>query len=135
MPRESPRGFRSWGEMAKANLFGEPEIRFGRRFDDVKGEVRGLAVRVGGSARDLASSARDLAERVGPRRGLIGLAVLSGAIIGAAFLVRYLRNREEGIEEELEAGEEALEGDARQRRMRRRARRVNVGVERAGIIE
>lgn len=57
----------------------------------------------------------DLARRIGPRRGLIGLALLGGAIVGAIFVVRYLRSRE------AELAEEGLEaGDRRRRTFRRR---------------
>lgn len=60
----------------------------------------------------------NLARRVGPARGLLGLALLGGAIVGSIYLIRYLRSREEEIAEEgLEAG------DARRRRMFRRRRR------------
>jgi len=61
-----------------------------------------LAKRISGSAAGLAKgaggSAVGLARKIGPRRGLLGLAAV-GAAVGTVYLVRYLRaNRREDAE-------------------------------------
>jgi hypothetical protein len=52
---------------------------------------------VGGKSADAArfvgEGAVDIAKRVGPKRGLIGLVVIGGAIVGGIYLSRYLRSR------------------------------------------
>ncbi len=74
----------------------------------IGGTSADVAKRVGGSTVDLAKivgvGTVDLARRIGPKRGLIGLAIAGVAIGGTIFLVRYLRSRAE--EASLEAGEE-----------------------------
>lgn len=56
-----------------------------------------FAKRVGSGTANLASKVGGgtvtLARRVGPRRGLIGLVVLGGAIAGGIYLARYLKRR------------------------------------------
>ena len=60
-------------------------------------------------ARRFGRGTADVAIRIGPRRGLIGLAVLAVAIGGSVVLVRYLRTRAE--ERELEGtGTQASRG-------------------------
>jgi hypothetical protein len=44
-------------------------------------------------ARRFGSGTADVARRIGPRRGLIGLAVLAVTIGGSVVLIRYLRAR------------------------------------------
>jgi len=44
-------------------------------------------------ARRFGSGTASLARRVGPRRGLIGLAVIAAAVGGSVVLIRYLRSR------------------------------------------
>jgi hypothetical protein len=85
-----------------------------------------LAKRGGSQAAGLArrgsGSAVVLAKKVGPRRALIGLAVV-GVAIGGIVLVRYLRaNREEG-DEDLEATEEPQTAAGRRARKEARALR------------
>jgi hypothetical protein len=54
--------------------------RFGCATADLAGRVAGETV--------------DLAKRVGPKRGLIGLAIAAAAVGGTIVLVRYLRARD-----------------------------------------
>ena len=83
---------------------------------DLRDKAADLAKRVG-------STTAGLAKRIGPKRGLIGLAVLAVAVGGTIVLVRYLRSRDEdvreGLDEEL-AGDEAV-GGKRNRRGKRNA--------------
>ncbi len=72
---------------------------FARRFG---GRRPSLARRISGSAAGLAKgaggSAVGLARKIGPRRGLIGLAAV-GTAVGTVYLVRYLRaNRRKDAE-------------------------------------
>jgi len=57
-----------------------------------------------GAARRVSDGSVDLARKIGPRRGLIGLALIGAATVGTIYLVRYLRARREElpIESELE---------------------------------
>jgi hypothetical protein len=84
-----------------------------------------LAKRSRRSASDLAKTAGGsavvMAKKVGPRRALIGLAVV-GAAIGGIYLVRYLRaNRDEDLE--FEADEEPQTAAGRRQRKETRAKR------------
>lgn len=68
-----------------------------------------FAKRVGSGTADLASrvgsGTASLARRVGPKRGLIGLAIIGGAVAGGIYLARYLKRR--AIEQEsMEASDE-----------------------------
>jgi hypothetical protein len=74
-------------------------------------------------ARRLGCSTRALARRVGPKRGIAALVILAAGV-GAAFLVRFLRNRRDEMEGETE---EPVEG-VRIRKHRRKARRHEVTV-------
>jgi len=71
-------------------------------------------------ARRLGCSTRALARRVGPKRGIAALVILAAGV-GTAFLVRFLRNRRD----EMEEVEEPVEG-VRIRKHRRRVRRHEV---------
>ncbi|HEY0194258.1 MAG TPA: hypothetical protein VGC42_24250 [Kofleriaceae bacterium] len=77
--------------------------KFARNFG---GDTADLARRFGGDTADLArrfgDGTADLAKRVGPKRGLIGLAVLAATIGGSIMLIRYLKAR---------AAEQAIDGD------------------------
>jgi hypothetical protein len=99
------------------------------------GNTAGLAKQLGSGTADLAkqfgsgtadlakqfgSGTADLAKRIGPKRGLIGLAVLAAAIGGAVVLVRYLRAR--NADAELDADETGDAPNGRQARDRKRAR-------------
>jgi hypothetical protein len=44
-------------------------------------------------ARRFGSGTADVAKRVGPRRALIGLAVIGAAVVGGVLLARYVRAR------------------------------------------
>jgi hypothetical protein len=85
----------------------------------------GLARRVGGTTTDVAKrfghgtagvarrvgdGSIDLARKIGPKRGLIGLAVIGAATVGTIYLVRYLRARREELAMETESGDEAVSG-------------------------
>lgn len=97
----------------------------------VKDTFYSLGDRSGDAARTFGAGTADLAKRfgtgtanvarqIGPRRGLIGLAVLAAAIGGAVILVRYLRAREREEDLGMEgAGEEYA--SERTARMRKRA--------------
>jgi hypothetical protein len=107
-----------------AKRFGSSDIA-----KNVSGSAVDLARNVSGSAVDLAKnvsgSAAKLAKKVGPRRGLIGLAVVGGLIAGTVVLVRYLRARQENdlSEEELALNEQAQGADPHRRRKTTRAQR------------
>jgi len=64
---------------------------------DRSGDFADFARTVGSETTDLAKrfghETSRFAKRVGPRRGLIGLAVLAAAIGGSVMLARYLRAR------------------------------------------
>lgn len=64
---------------------------------DVAHDAGKLARNLGGETVDLARRFGDgtvtLARRVGPKRGLIGLAVLAAAVGGSIMLIRYLKAR------------------------------------------
>ena len=61
----------------------------------------------------------DLATRIGPRRGLIGLAVIAVAVGGSIILVRYLRAR--NAEYPLEMEENVAGDGGRRTRSRKRS--------------
>jgi hypothetical protein len=101
----------------------------------VGSDTYGLAKRLGGNTADLAkqlgsgtadlakqfgSGTADLAKRIGPKRGLIGLAVLAAAIGGTVVLVRYLRARNADAELDTDETDDATNG--RNARNRKRAR-------------
>ena len=70
-----------------------------------------FAKHVGLTSADLAkavgSGTVDLAQRIGPKRALIGFAILAAAVGGSIVLVRYLRRRE--LEQEsMRASDEAM---------------------------
>ena len=56
-----------------------------------------LAAKVGGGtasvARKVGGGTVSVARAIGPKRGLIGLAVIGGAIVGGIYLARYLKRR------------------------------------------
>ncbi|MGE0402832.1 MAG: hypothetical protein AB7T06_39370 [Kofleriaceae bacterium] len=56
-----------------------------------------FAKRVGSGTADLAakvgSGTASLARRVGPKRGIIGLLAIGGAVAGGIYLARYLKRR------------------------------------------
>jgi len=85
-----------------------------------------LAKSFGGSAADFAKrggeSAVVLAKKVGPKRGLIGLAVIGAAAVGGILLVRYLRAQAEEAED-FDAGEEPGTEAGRRARNESRAKR------------
>jgi hypothetical protein len=75
----------------------------------VKNTFSTIGDRGGDLAGDLASGTADLAKRlgigttsfakrVGPRRGLLGLAVIAAAVGGSVVLIRYLRSRNRNAE-------------------------------------
>lgn len=76
----------------------------------VGGITRDTAKHVGGITADYAkyaaASTKDLAKRIGPKRGLIGLAILGAVVGGSVYLVRYLRARREEALEDIEGLEE-----------------------------
>ena len=45
------------------------------------------------AARFVGEGSVDIAKRVGPKRGIIGLVLIGGAVVGGVYLVRYLRAR------------------------------------------
>ena len=47
------------------------------------------------AARFVGEGTVDIAKRVGPKRGIIGLVLIGGAVVGGVYLVRYLRARAE----------------------------------------
>lgn len=61
------------------------------------GKTADAAKFVGGKTADAAkfvgSGTADLAKRVGPKRGIIGVALIGGAVVGGYYLVKYLRAR------------------------------------------
>ena len=63
------------------------------------GKTSDAAKFVGGKTADAArfvgEGTADLAKRVGPKRGIIGLVLIGGAVVGGVYLVRYLRARAE----------------------------------------
>jgi hypothetical protein len=80
-----------------------------------------VAKAIGSGTADLAlrfgRGTADLATRIGPRRGLIGLAVIAVAVGGSVVLVRYLRAR--AAEEQTamdESGSSSGRGKARNKR-------------------
>lgn len=85
---------------------GDNTSDFAKRFGPMAFDA---AKRVGPAVADaskaIGSSTAQLARRVGPKRGLIGIALLGVAIGTGIYLVRYLRDRRI---EESEAGEENL---------------------------
>ena len=92
-----------------------------------RSSARDLARQVGDSTKHLARRVSDstvvLARRVGPRRGLIGLAILGAVVVGSVFLVRYLRRRSEQEGDELEATEDPSTVAGRRARKLSRAKR------------
>lgn len=90
------------------------------------GETRVFARRFGQGTADVAKhvggSTADLARKVGPTRGLIGLAII-GAAVGSFFLIRYLRERSEGVlDEEVDYDAREEPGTVAGRRARRLSR-------------
>jgi hypothetical protein len=71
--------------------------------DAAKTVGRGTA----GVARRVGGGSIDLARKIGPKRGLIGLAVIGVATVGTVYLVRYLRARREELSLEGEGLETA----------------------------
>jgi hypothetical protein len=71
-----------------------------------------LVRRVGGGT-------TSLAKQIGPRRALIGLAVLGVAIGGGVFLIRYLRAR--STKDELGIGSDGADGSAERATSRNRS--------------
>lgn len=87
-----------------------------------------LARTIGDETVDLARRFGDgtasLAKRVGPKRGLIGLAVLVAAVGGSIMLVRYLKARnaeQEGLGDEAATGEAGTSQFANKRARARNA--------------
>jgi len=98
--------------------------RSGEWFSDLVGGGRSGRLRARGGGRTTAivrnvgGSARDIAHRVGPRRGLLGVLVVGGAILGAVLLARRMRERRHEAEgESPEAGERKLSARKRRRAM------------------
>ena len=79
--------------------------RFGSEAADIAkmvgSEAAHLAKKVSHDAADLAKSfgsgTADLAKRIGPKRAIIGVAVLGVLVGGSIWLVRYLRARKEDL--------------------------------------
>jgi hypothetical protein len=90
----------------------------------VGADTYGLAKRLGGGTADLAKQlgggTADLAKRIGPKRGLIGLAVLAAAIGGTVVIVRYLRARRADAALDMDDADDAP--NDRNARDRKRAR-------------
>ena len=63
-----------------------------------------LGPAVADAGRTVGNNTAQLARRVGPRRALIGIALLGVAVGGSIYLVRYLRDRREALEEETPEG-------------------------------
>lgn len=82
-------------------------------------EDPGVFTRVGRSSKRLATSSLQVARDVGPLRGLLGLALLGGAVAGAIYLVRYLRERSD--ESPTEGVHEGEGGRSRRARRSRKA--------------
>jgi len=74
-------------------------------------------------ARRMACGTTALARRIGPKRGIAALVILAAGV-GTAFLVRYLRNRRD----EMEDIEEPVEGVRIRKHRRGKARRHDVTV-------
>ena len=74
----------------------------------------------GDLAKRVSGAAQDLAESIGPKRGLIGLAVIGVAIGGSILARRYFRNRREDVDSELDM---TVEGSTK--RSRKTKRRTN----------
>jgi hypothetical protein len=55
------------------------------------------------AARFVGEGTVDIAKRVGPKRGIIGLVLIGGAVVGGVYLVRYLRSRAEESDEAMGA--------------------------------
>jgi len=87
-------------------------------------ETADLARRFGGNTADLAlqvnKRGRKLAKRIGPKRALIGLAVLAATIGGTVVLVRYLRLRARAADANPDA--DGLDAGDSARAARKRAR-------------
>jgi hypothetical protein len=89
------------GNLELARRLGFGGRRSGGWFRDLVGGGRGghLRARGGGRTtmivRNVGGSARDIAHRVGPRRGILGVLLLGGAIVGSVLLVRRMRRRRE----------------------------------------
>src|SRR4051812_411501 len=60
------------------------------------------------AARFVGEGTVDLAKKVGPKRGIIGLVLIGGAVVGGVYLVRYLRERAAAAEDEDNAGLEGI---------------------------
>ena len=94
--------------------------RFGGGNSHRARKARGSAARL---AKQAGGSAVGLARKIGPKRGLIGLAAV-GAAVGTVYLVRYLRaHRAEGDEGIIDASGEATSGrrSGKQTRAERKA--------------
>jgi hypothetical protein len=79
-------------------------------------------------ARRFGSGTVTVARQVGPRRGLIGLAVLAAAIGGSVMLIRYLKARaaEAGVDDETaEPGSQRVGGGKRARDQRTADARIS----------
>ena len=77
------------------------------------GFAKTVGYETAGLVKRLGHGTTDLAKRIGPRRGLIGLAVLGGVVGGSIVLVRFLRARKLEIERRrYEAGDDLREGQA-----------------------
>lgn len=84
-------------------------------------------------ARHLGVSSRDLAHRVGPKRGLLGLAILGAVVGGTIFLVRFLRSRSEDHIDEFAGNEDPAMGGKR-RKLSRAERRAVHAAQQAGAM-
>jgi hypothetical protein len=75
-----------------------------------------FAKRVGSGTVDLASKigggTASVARRVGPKRGIIGLVVIGGAVAGGIFLSRYLKRR--ALERESMAASDEFAANSKQ---------------------
>ena len=58
-----------------------------------------VGYRTADAARFVGEGTVDIAKRVGPKRGIIGLVLIGGAVVGGVYLVRYLRARAEEADE------------------------------------
>lgn len=68
-----------------------------------------------------------IAERVGMKRGLIGLAILVGATAGAIITVKLIRSRRARAEDEVDLGEELASPGVRRRRGKNNATGASAG--------
>jgi hypothetical protein len=59
----------------------------------MKDAIYDFGCATGGAAKRFGRRTADIAEDIGPKRGLIGLAILGAAIGGTFYLVRYVRAR------------------------------------------